>query len=74
MRNVFEAAQDRIKWIFDSFDYVYVSFSGGKDSGVLLNMCIDYLKKNKHVASYRIGGEGEGGTGATVVTLKTKGK
>ena len=23
-----------------------MSFSGGKDSGVLLNMCIDYIRKN----------------------------
>ncbi len=46
----------------------------GVGTGALRSAIWDYLKKNKHVASYRIGGEGEGGTGATVVTLKTKGK
>ncbi|MCD8319095.1 MAG: DUF3440 domain-containing protein [Paraprevotella sp.] len=45
--NVYEAAQRRLKVIFDYFDYVYVSFSGGKDSGVLLNMCIEYIRRNK---------------------------
>ena len=44
--NVYEAAQKRLKILFDSFDYIYVSFSGGKDSGVLLNLCIDYIRKN----------------------------
>lgn len=39
--NVHEAAKARIKTVFDEFDSVYVSFSGGKDSGVLLNLAID---------------------------------
>ena len=37
--NVYEAAKARLNIIFDRFEYVYVSFSGGKDSGVLLELC-----------------------------------
>jgi predicted phosphoadenosine phosphosulfate sulfurtransferase len=44
--NVYEAAEQRLDIIFREFDNVYVSFSGGKDSGVLLNLCIDYIRKN----------------------------
>ncbi len=43
--NVYDAAMRRLKIIFDSFDYVYTSFSGGKDSGVLLNLCIEYIRR-----------------------------
>ena len=34
--NVYEQAQIRLEKIFGHFDNIYVSFSGGKDSGVLL--------------------------------------
>lgn len=44
--NVFEATQKRLEIVFKEFDNVYVSFSGGKDSGVLLNMTIDFIRKN----------------------------
>lgn len=43
--NVFDALQERLKFIFDEFDNIYVSFSGGKDSGLLLNLVLDYQKK-----------------------------
>lgn len=39
--NVYEAAQQRIAWTFDTFPRVYVSFSGGKDSTVMLHMAMD---------------------------------
>jgi predicted phosphoadenosine phosphosulfate sulfurtransferase len=45
--NVYEATQARLKTLFDEFDNIYVSFSGGKDSGVLLNLCIDYIRQHK---------------------------
>ena len=31
-KNVYELAQERLKVIFNEFDNIYVSFSGGKDS------------------------------------------
>lgn len=38
--DVFEAAMQRLDYVFAEFDNVYVSFSGGKDSGVLLNLAL----------------------------------
>lgn len=46
-QNVYEASLDRIEFIFKNFKKIYVSFSGGKDSGVMLNLVIDYMKKNQ---------------------------
>lgn len=45
--NVLQATNKRLKYIFDNFDNIYVSFSGGKDSGVMLNLVIDFMRKNK---------------------------
>lgn len=46
VKNVYELAQERLAVLFKEFDNIYVSFSGGKDSGVLLNLCIDYIRRN----------------------------
>ena len=44
-KNVYDAAQERFDYIFSEFDNIYVSFSGGKDSGLLLNLVMDYVKR-----------------------------
>jgi len=44
--DVYSATQDRIKFIFDEFPRIYLSFSGGKDSGAMLNLFIDYMRKH----------------------------
>lgn len=44
--DVYTAAIRRIEFLFAEFDNIYVSFSGGKDSGVLLNMVFQYMRSN----------------------------
>lgn len=43
--NVHEALIQRLDFIFGEFDKVVVSFSGGKDSGVLLAITMDYARR-----------------------------
>ena len=43
--NVYEALIKRLDFVFSEFDKVVVSFSGGKDSGVLLLITMDYAKR-----------------------------
>lgn len=45
-KNVYDLAQERLDIIFKEFDTICVSFSRGKDSGVLLNLCIDYIRRH----------------------------
>ena len=48
--SVLEASRKRISAIFDDFDRVYVSFSGGKDSTVMLHLVMDEaVKRNRKV-------------------------
>lgn len=44
-KNVFDAALERIERIFGEFPNVIVSFSGGKDSTVILNLALIVAKK-----------------------------
>ena len=45
----------------------------GMGTGALRKGVHDFLKRNPRVESFRMGGQGEGGLGATVVVLKQKG-
>lgn len=51
--SVFDETQKRLGFIFREFDNVYVSFSGGKDSGVLLNLALRYIQE--HNLPHRLG-------------------
>lgn len=49
-KNVFDAAQERIRFAFDNCERVYVSFSGGKDSSVMLHMVMmEAIKRDQIV-------------------------
>ncbi len=41
-QSVYDAFIERMHYIFTEFDNIFVSFSGGKDSGLLLNMVLDF--------------------------------
>lgn len=48
--NVHDAAIKRIQYIFNEFENIYVSFSGGKDSGVCMHlMCEEARRLNRKI-------------------------
>ena len=44
-KDVLTAARERTAFIFDEFEHVYFSFSGGKDSGVMLELALEEARK-----------------------------
>ena len=43
--DVLTAARQRIEWTFDRFERIYISFSAGKDSTLMLHLVMDEAKK-----------------------------
>lgn len=53
--DVYTAAKERIGWTFDNFNRIYLSFSGGKDSTVMLHMVMDEAKRrNRKIGLFMI--------------------
>lgn len=58
--NVLEAARQRIAWTFDTFPRIYVSYSGGKDSGVMLHLVMEEaIARNRKVGVLFVDLEGQ---------------
>jgi predicted phosphoadenosine phosphosulfate sulfurtransferase len=48
--DVLSAARQRIAWVFDTFPRIYTSFSGGKDSAVMVHLVMDEaIKRDKKI-------------------------
>jgi predicted phosphoadenosine phosphosulfate sulfurtransferase len=58
--DVLTAARERIAWTFDHFERIYVSFSGGKDSTVMLHLVMDEaVKRDREVGVLFVDLEGQ---------------
>jgi predicted phosphoadenosine phosphosulfate sulfurtransferase len=58
--NVFEGAEERIKYTFDNFERIYLSFSAGKDSTVMLHMVMkEAIKRKQKIGVMMIDLEGQ---------------
>lgn len=48
--DVLQAARDRVRYTFDHFEAVYISFSGGKDSSVMFHLVMEEaIRRNRKV-------------------------
>ncbi len=47
--NVLQAAQERIAWTFDNFDRIYLSFSAGKDSTVMMHLVMAEARRRNRI-------------------------
>lgn len=55
--NILEAAKERITWTLNTLPRICVSFSGGKDSGLMLHLTAEIARQmgKKSAFVYRLG-------------------
>jgi len=59
-KNVYDASVERIKYTFDNFEKIYLSFSAGKDSTVMLHLVMDEaIKRNVKIGLLIVDLEGQ---------------
>jgi predicted phosphoadenosine phosphosulfate sulfurtransferase len=46
-KDVYTVSKERVSWVFDNFNKIYLSFSGGKDSTTMLHIVMDEAIKRK---------------------------
>ncbi|MCL6459834.1 MAG: endonuclease MutS2 [Gorillibacterium sp.] len=71
-KNIEESIIEVDRYLDESFlsNFHQVSIIHGKGTGALRAGIQDYLRRNRHVKSFRIGAHNEGGDGVTVVELE----
>ena len=47
-KNVLEAARERVSFVFDHFESIHVSISGGKDSETLAHLVLMEASRRNH--------------------------
>lgn len=59
-KNVFDASVERVNYTFDNFEKIYLSFSAGKDSTVMLHIVMDEaIKRNRKIGILIVDLEGQ---------------
>lgn len=59
-KNVYDAAIERVNYVFDNFEKIYLSFSAGKDSTVMLHIVMDEaIKRNRKIGLLIVDLEGQ---------------
>ena len=53
-KSVLEASQERISKVFDNFERIYISFSGGKDSSVMSHLVLSEARKRGRKVGFLI--------------------